>query len=213
MFICKYCESQRKNARSLVQHEVKCPKNPTRSYVNGMTGKTAWNKGKTAKTDKRIKNYAETLSKKLTSGKKEITGCFGWSSEERSLKAKQQGFGGYNENAGRSKKFRVKDSFGNEVVLQSTYELRCSQILDELGITWVRPKHLKYNGKRYFPDFYLPDVDIYLDPKNAYKAKLDEQKIQAVIDQNKVKVYVLLEHHLTAEYLTMLVSPNGEGLG
>lgn len=205
MFICKYCESQRKNARSLVQHEAKCPKNPT--------GKPIWNKGKTSLTDKSVRKNAMSLRESYLTGTRTVAGSAAMTAEERSLKAKEQGLGGYNENAGRSKKFRVKDSFGNEVVLQSTYELRCSQILDELGITWVRPKHLKYDGKRYFPDFYLPDADIYLDPKNAYKAKLDEQKIQAVIDQNKVKVYVLLEHHLTAEYLTMLVSPNGEGLG
>ena len=112
--------------------------------------------------------------------------------------------GGYRPNAGRSKKFRVKDSFDNEVVLQSTYELKCSEILNKLGFVWIRPKALKYDNRNYFADFYLPEHDIWLDPKNKYKAKLDQEKIQKVRDQNNIKLYVLLEEHLTEEYIRRL---------
>jgi len=113
--------------------------------------------------------------------------------------------GGYRDNAGRSKKFRVNDSYGKEVVLQSTYELRCSEILNELNIAWVRPKALKYDGRNYFPDFYLPDFDVYLDPKNSYKAKLDFEKIEKVKEQNKVKVLILLDEQLNSEYITRVI--------
>jgi hypothetical protein len=112
--------------------------------------------------------------------------------------------GGYRPNAGISKKFKVLDSFKNEVCLQSTYELRCSEILNELGIQWIRPKALKYDNKNYFADFYLTDFDLYLDPKNDYKAKLDEDKIKKVVEQNNVKVFVLLEKHLTQEYIASI---------
>ena len=98
------------------------------------------------------------------------------------------------------------DSFGKEVCLQSTYELRCSEILDELKINWVRPKALKYDDKRYFADFYLPDHAVYLDPKNNYKAKLDREKIDKVVKQNKVKVVILLETDLTIEFIQGLCS-------
>jgi hypothetical protein len=120
--------------------------------------------------------------------------------------AKLRGFGGYRPNAGTSKKYRVLDSFGKVTVLQSSYELKCSIILDDLGIKWFRPKALKYNGKNYFADFYLPDYDIYLDPKNSYKAKLDREKIEMVKEQNCVNVYILLEEHLTAMYIKGLCS-------
>jgi hypothetical protein len=99
--------------------------------------------------------------------------------------------GGYRPNAGRTKKYTVKDSFGNDVVLQSTYELSCSQILNELGVSWIRPLALKYDQRNYFADFYLVDHDIYLDPKNDYKAKLDADKISRVAQQNNVSVVVL----------------------
>ena len=112
--------------------------------------------------------------------------------------------GGYRSNAGISKKFKVNDSFGKETTLQSTYELKCSEILNEMGIKWIRPKALKYDNKNYFADFYLPDFDVYLDPKNSYKATLDKDKIDRVKIQNSVKVYILLEEHLTQDYIKSL---------
>jgi hypothetical protein len=196
MFICKYCDKEF-SKRSHKNHELRCPKNVNRKYKNGMTGKKGksvgnqYTKAKSLGIDKPTYDY-----KSWKRG-----GAATWTTEQRSEAAKKQGFGGYRENAGRSKKFRVKDSFGKETVLQSTYELKCSEILNELDIKWVRPKALKYNGKNYFADFYLTDFDVWLDPKNDYKAKIDSEKIKAVIEQNNIKLYVLLEHQLTKEYI------------
>ena len=201
MYICQYCFSERKNINSLKNHELKCPSNPKRNYVSYTTGKTGWNKGLTKDTDERVKKYSSSLKTRYHNDLKPH-GCAIWSTEQRSLEAKQQGFGGYRENAGRSKKFRVMDSYGKETVLQSSYELKCSEILNELGVKWIRPKALKYNGKNYYADFYLTEYGIYLDPKNSYKATLDYEKINAVQEQNNVKVYILLEEHLTTEYIT-----------
>lgn len=196
MFICKYC-SKDCNKRSHKNHELRCPKNANREYKNGMLGKKGSNQ--------------YTKSKSLCieppvydRSKWKRGGAAAWSTEERSENAKKQGFGGYRENAGNSKKFRVIDSFGKETTLQSSYEFRCSEILNELGIKWIRPKALKYDNRNYFADFYLPDLDIWLDPKNSYKAKHDEEKIRKVIEQNSVRLFVLLEHQLTKEYIGRL---------
>ena len=114
-------------------------------------------------------------------------------------------FWGYRANAGRSKKFRVRDSFGAEVVLQSTYEKLCAELLDELGIRWIRPSHLKYAGnKKYFPDFFLPDLNIYLDPKNPFKERQDRAKIESVKKMNDVKLFVLSIDQLKKEELAHL---------
>jgi len=119
--------------------------------------------------------------------------------------ARQRQFGGYQEQAGRSKKFKVIDSFGKETTLQSTYELTCSELLNRMNIKWMRPGALKYDGKNYFADFYLPDHNIYLDPKNSYKAKLDKDKITKVIQQNGVELYILSEENLTEQYIARVV--------
>lgn len=113
--------------------------------------------------------------------------------------------GGYRANAGKSKKFKVLDSFGKETLLQSSFELKCSEILNELSIRWIRPKAIKYDNKNYFADFYLADYDVWLDPKNNYKAKLDKEKIQKVIEQNNIKLYILLEEQINKDYITSLI--------
>ena len=77
--------------------------------------------------------------------------------------------------------------------------MKCAEILDSLSIAWLRPKHLRYGEKKYFADFYLPVFDIYLDTKNDFKAKQDESKIRSVIEENGVKIFVLLLKDITLE--------------
>lgn len=114
--------------------------------------------------------------------------------------------GGYRENAGRTQKYHVLDSFQNDVCLQSSYELLCSQILDKLGIKWIRPSALKYDGgtKRYFPDFKLVESGIYLDPKNDYLAKIDQDKINKVIKENNVRIVILTKDMINEQTLGSL---------
>ena len=111
---------------------------PNFGYTN--KSRTAWNKGLTADTDERVAAHAKSQEGKL------VTGCFAMSKDERSALAKEYNFGGYRENAGRSKKFKTIDSFGNDVCLQSSYELLCSEILNRLDIKWVR--YLDYRSLR-----------------------------------------------------------------
>ena len=175
-------------------------------------GRVGWNTGLTAETSGIIKSSAETLKSRYATGELVPTGCFAMSTADRSAKAKKQGLGGYQPNAGHSKKFKVIDSFGKETVLQSTYELECATLLNDMGIQWNRPRAMKYGSKNYFADFYLPDYNVYLDPKNSYKAKLDANKIAAVIAENNVKLYVLLKEQITRDYIEklMAIRPNGE---
>ena len=201
---CVFCNKET-TTRSHKNHERCCPSNPNRNYKNGMTGKQSWNKGLTKDTDDRIKNASIKLSETL----KNLEGhgfCSKEYFESPNHKLNSSKGGGYRENAGRSKKFKVIDSYGKETTLQSSYELKCSEILNELDIKWLRPKALKYDNRNYFADFYLPDFDIWLDPKNDYKASLDAEKIKSVIEQNNVKLFVVLQHQLTPEFIKSLCS-------
>lgn len=204
-FICQFCSKECKNRNSHSNHERLCPKNVNRVYKSATIGRVAWNKGLTKDTDDRVAKYAATLKETGNlSGK-----CADPEKEKLRIQRIKEGCknnGGYRENAGRSKKFKILDSFGNKVCLQSTYELKCSEVLNELGIKWIRPRFLPYDNRKYFADFYLVDYQIYLDPKNSYKAKLDAEKISKVIKQNNVKLFVLLEHQITNEFITSLCS-------
>lgn len=199
MLLCVFCSKECVNPNSHRNHERTCPKNPNRVYRNGMTGKKGSNQFTKAK------QLGVDIPKYDTSNRKR-GGCCApdWHNKEEAKIASAKG-GGYRENAGRSKKFKVFDSFGNQTTLQSTYELDCSKLLEELSIRWIRPKALKYDGRNYFADFYLPDHDVWLDPKNDHKAKLDSEKINKVIEQNGVKLYVLLRNNLNKEYILSLL--------
>lgn len=118
--------------------------------------------------------------------------------------------GGYRPNAGHSQKFYVTDSYNNNVCLQSSYEKLCSDILNELKIKWIRPKALIYSNKKYFPDFYLTDYNIYLDPKNDFLYNKDLEKINNVIKENKVKIFILKKENLNKEFILSLCNSKEE---
>lgn len=203
--ICQFCQKNFPNAISFRSHVRCCPKNLSRVYSNGMTGKPGWNRGLSKSDDPRIAKASKLMKMRFENGLIP-QGCCSkeYLKSDKARVARSKG-GGYREGAGRSKKFRVKDSFGNSVCLQSSFEFRCSILLDSMHIRWVRPKSLFYDNRRYFADFYLVDFDIYLDPKNNYKAILDEEKIRKVRDQNGINLFVLLEHQISEEFISDLV--------
>jgi len=88
------------------------------------------------------------------------------------------------------KRFVYKD-----VIFDSSWEIEIAMFLDERNIEWKRSKEIvlfwvdsKQITRRYYPDFYLPEYNIYVDPKNKYKQKLDEEKINFI--QNKYNLLV-----------------------
>lgn len=112
------------------------------------------------------------------------------------------------------KKHKRIDSFGNEVTLDSTFEVRCVEILNQLSIKWIRPSFFYYVDvynvkRRYTPDIFLVDYNLYLDPKNDYLAKIDSDKISRASFQNNVIIKILTENNLTKEYIKRLVDRLG----
>lgn len=98
----------------------------------------------------------------------------------------------------------------NGVQLHSSYETRVAIDLDANNIRWTRPAPIIWrdtNGEnhRYYPDFYLPDLDIYLEPKNDFLINsinpafgiTDREKIQKVGKQARIKIILLRESELS----------------
>lgn len=72
-----------------------------------------------------------------------------------------------------------------KVLLESSWEVRTANKLIELDIEWVRPDPLDWidsagKPRLYYPDFYLPKFNIYLDPKNPYCMKKDVEKMNCI---------------------------------
>lgn len=102
-----------------------------------------------------------------------------------------------------------ESSIAGKVWLDSTWEASLAKELDTLGIIWGRPPSIDYvlNGKskKYFPDFYLKDYDVYLDPKNPYLQIKDAEKFKAVSEQNNVRLIMLSKDQLTWEKIKELL--------
>lgn len=76
------------------------------------------------------------------------------------------------------------------ILLDSSWELELAKRLDELEIKWVRPDPIPWVDDEgvthnYFPDFYLEDYDLFLDPKNPQAVKVQKKKLDKLLSQYK----------------------------
>lgn len=159
-------------------------------------GKPTWIKGLTKKTDDRVKQMGKKISE-VQLGKPGHP-------QTQKTKDKLSKIAKINELGGHTSKKQIfyKTIEGNVVYLQSSYEIKVANELDNNGIKWTRPKFIEWIddnklSHRYYPDFYLCDFDIYLDPKNYFLQKKDRLKIELVQKQNNVKIIILSENELS----------------
>lgn len=198
-------------------HHNKCPevrkKNSTGlkdGYRDGTIlpkSNPSWNKGLTKESDSRVLEGA--IKSKEVMKKMVPVGCCSKSyiGTEHHLAASKRG-GGYRKNSGRSNGGFVTDSFGTRTWLQSSYELKLFEILTELEVRWLRPKPLPYildgEEKRYYADFYLPDFNLYLEPKNDYLIKKEKRKFE-VLNLVYPNIMVLDSSKITKEFIGSIV--------
>jgi hypothetical protein len=76
------------------------------------------------------------------------------------------------------------------IQLDSTWELALAKRLDDLCIRWIRPEPITWEDEdlsthHYFPDFYLPEYNLFLDPKNPQACKVQKKKIKKLLTQHK----------------------------
>lgn len=80
------------------------------------------------------------------------------------------------------------------VILESSWEVLVAKWLDRFNIEWYRPKSgfvwTDAFGKDhlYYPDFYLPNQAVYVDPKNPYGMVQGAEKIR----QFKAAYYLIV---------------------
>lgn len=194
---CQYCSKECKNTNSLKQHECRCAKNPNRKEtpidIYNKTKHSSWNKGLSKETDIRVAKNSLKISQAL----KGKPGHPHTAEEKEKLRqsAIKHHLGGFN--------MRKAGIYYNGIKLDSSYELILAEDLDKNNIEWDRPGSFPYclNGKvhQYTPDFYLPDYDIYLDPKNDFLINninpnlgfSDIDKIKEVEKENNIKILIL----------------------
>lgn len=213
---CRYCNKQCKNENSLKQHEVRCKENPDRKCfsTDGFnSGKiTPWNKGVTKETDERMQKNSDSVKKFYETHPGSFTGKQHSDEYKNNMSqlAKNRGLGGFN--------MRKASVDYNGTSLDSSYELVVAKSLDENNIKWQRCNRFKYthpDGSEHYytPDFYLPQYDVYLDPKNdylieninPYTGMTDVEKIQRASAQNNIRVIILDKDSLTWDKIKELL--------
>jgi hypothetical protein len=71
------------------------------------------------------------------------------------------------------------------IILDSTWEFELAKRLDSINVVWIRPEPIRWKDKQgiehnYFPDFFLPKYNIYLDPKNPHVFNQQKEKIEII---------------------------------
>ena len=106
------------------------------------------------------------------------------------LSAKRSHYLATNPDAGGFKNvkwYSVKNILGESFIVRGLWEYNVALKLNYYNIVWVRNRYLNYFidsvKKTYNPDFYLPDLDEYIEVKGYFSDK-DKIKMDAVLDQN-----------------------------
>lgn len=81
------------------------------------------------------------------------------------------------------------------IKFDSSWEVELAIRLDALGLAWTRPDPIPWVdddgiSHHYFPDFFLPNFNVYLDPKNPQAFKAQEKKIACLIAQYSNLVFL-----------------------
>lgn len=184
------------------------------STPKGSDKHVSWNKGLTKETNEKIRNISKKVS---ITNKLKGNWCKGLTKETsekvKKLSEKIRDFAIKNNNEKYITKHRIDFPYeknGKIINLQSSYELIVARELDKYNISWTRPEPLPYIdqqgiSRKYYPDFFLNDFNLYLDPKNNYLAKKDKYKIESVIKLNHVHIIILGKEFLKWEKIKELI--------
>lgn len=194
---CRYCGSLRKNDNSLRNHERLCKYNPDKQQLESNFKKynSKVRSGEIARihTNQYTKAKAlglpkpnvsdETRQKLSTAGKKRI-----WTKEdrERQSNSMKRAVEKYPESySAKNVCGRTKLVEYGGCTLNGKWELVVAKWLDDHNISWTnkiqQQIYYEWQGKqhRYFPDFYLPKENLYIEVK-GYERDRDRCKWLAV---------------------------------
>lgn len=101
--------------------------------------------------------------------------------------------GGYKVKSGTSK---FHGNYYKDIWMDSSWEIALAKRLDQLNIIWARDNmffnYVDINGekRKYYPDFYLPDYNLYIECK-GYWTDTIRHKIENVVSTNHFTLVIL----------------------
>ena len=185
MFVCKHCkkEFEELSIANKANHSRWCNDNPKRiEYTE-----------KLISAREGIKNPRNQFVKAKDEGRTIVSTMKGKPSTRKDYKHTPESLEKIREKALASDHRRLVKSTrsytqvdGTQVLLDSSWEESLARRLDSLDVVWIRPakpiQWVDVLGKthNYFPDFYLPIQDLYLDPKNPHAAFVQKEKLDVI---------------------------------
>lgn len=183
---CPYCNKQFSfygiASHIRLAHIKKNTHDPSIGYANG--SRVTWNKGLTKETDDRVlkntTNATITTRNQVKNGTYIKRGWATWTDEYRDRQSRRMS----NFNVSTS----VKWYDVNGIKVQGTWERDFAIELVNNNLEWNRYKTFIYldNGikRRYRPDFYLPQFNIFIEIK-GYWWNSDKSKMRLIFKQHK----------------------------
>jgi len=174
MLICAYCSKHVKNLNAKAQHEIRCKENSNKIIVvpsYGMLGKKGKNQYSYGK------HMSDETKKKISEKSKQQK----WSPERREAHSSRmkEVVALYPESYTSSNRGRTKQIVHDGIKFQGKWELCFYLYCKDNNIEIVRCNEwfeYEWNGTRkYFPDFYLPQKDLYIEVK-GYETDRDRAK-------------------------------------
>lgn len=216
---CKFCEKECKNDNSLRNHQRLCRDNPervippkTQKWRDAMKSKKASNQHIKAKETGVPYIISEDTRQKMSEANRIRRGPEFWTNERKRkhsrimhevVKKNPESYGSSNV-CGRVK---IEQYKGEK--FHGKWEVMVAKWLDKHNIKWIRSsiKPIPYQwGKKYhlyFPDFYLPELDLYIEVKGN-EVERDRCKWDAVPNLVVIKlkeIKLIRENKLEASFL------------
>lgn len=214
---CKHCglDTTDMTGSQKANHSRWCDKNPKVAEYKDKLSKArdakssvAWNKGLTKDTDERVAKYGKTNSDKLQSGEASVWNKGTKMSQNQKDKISEtQRKNNYERVNKNTQPYTTID--GDMVMLDSSWEVKVAKELDDAKIKWIRPKPLKWYDKNgwihnYFPDFYIPDWNVYLDPKNDWVIE-DQKEKWNYLNKKYNNIFILKENQLNLKDIKKVI--------
>lgn len=217
-FECEFCKKICKSKNSLRCHEIRCKLNPNvKVWNNGVKkgeGKPAWNKGLTKDNDERIQKRSITFKQRYSEGLYKNFSHYHTKETKELLSKKRSEYLSSAKNAGGFKDvgwYKIFNIKNEEYIVRGLWEYNVAKKLNEQNILWIKNQYINYFindvKKTYNPDFYLPELDEYIEVKGYFSDK-DKIKMDAVTNQNTTFKIRFMQYKFYIDYINGTIQIN-----
>ena len=187
-----YCECGKffEKAQSLNAHYSRCKIRKNGAEILNDRGGGGWNIGLNKNTNESIRKGGETLSNRIKEGLviPSFKGKFHSVESKRVLSIKRTEFLENNPNSNIA--WFVVSNGERDIKVQGIWELTVAEWLNSLSIKWDRKRILFDDYRRYTPDFWLPEHNLYLEVKGFLRDS-DVLKMRNVISETGIRIKIL----------------------